>query len=382
METHLQTLARAQAELGSNVHVLCVNHQPMPDVDATWDSLVSTPTVEEWDGSVRVTRIGRMASLKRLDLCPRLFPELRQVFQSDSDIIHLHTPNPTMLLPLAVLRGRAAVIVTHHSDVVKQRFLRHLQGPFERRVYDRAATILVTSPTYAAGSPMLQRYADKVLSLPLGIDLASFVEPSREARRHAENLRNKHGEPLWLMVGRLVYYKGIQVALQALAKVPGKLLVIGSGPLGPELRRQAEGLGVAGRVIWYGHAEPDELVGAYHAATALWFPSIARSEGFGLVQVEAMASGCPVINTAIPHSGVSWVSRHEETGLTVPVNDAEALAAPAKRMLEEPGLRDRLAVGGRSRAAKEFDHMVMGRQSIGLYRQALSPVGKTAVLLG
>ena len=78
------------------------------------------------------------------------------------------------------------------------------------------------------------------------------------------------------------------------------------------------------------------------------------------MQVEAMASGCPVINTAIPHSGVPWVSRHEETGLTVPVDDPVAFAAAARRLLEEPGLRDRLAAGARARAISEFQCDAMG----------------------
>ena len=148
----------------------------------------------------------------------------------------------------------------------------------------------------------------------------------------------------------MVYYKGLDTALKALVSAPGKLLVIGDGPLEKSLREQAQRFRVADRVVWHGRASADELVGAYHAATALWFPSLARSEGFGLVQVEAMASGCPVINTAVPASGVAWVSSHEETGLTVPVGDALALAAAARRLVEEPGLRDRLrrqALSGR-----------------------------------
>src|SRR6202012_1379106 len=112
-------------------------------------------------------------------------------------------------------------------------------------------------------------------------------------------------------------YKGLSTAIDALAHVPGHLLIIGTGPLERELRARALERGVADRITWAGHVERDELLGAYRAAAALWFPSNARSEGFGLVQVEAMASGCPVINTAIPHSGVSWVWRHEESGLTI-----------------------------------------------------------------
>jgi rhamnosyl/mannosyltransferase len=147
--------------------------------------------------------------------------------------------------------------------------------------------------------------------------------------------------------------------------------VIGTGPLATELKAKAEELGVADRVIWYGHASAEELVGAYWAATALWFPSVARSEGFGLVQVEAMAAGCPVINTAIPGSGVAWVCRHEREGLTTPVNDSVAFAAAARRLLGEPGLRERLAQAGRERAAIEFDWLVMGQRSLDAYRAAI-----------
>jgi len=144
------------------------------------------------------------------------------------------------------------------------------------------------------------------------------------------------------------------------------LLVIGTGPLEAQLKRTAESLGVGARVIWHGSASPDELAGAYRAATALWFPSTARSEGFGVVQVEAMAAGCPVINTAIDGSGVPWVCRHEREGLTAPVGDAAAFAALANRMLE-PGVRERSAMAGRERAATEFDHRLMAERTLAIY---------------
>jgi rhamnosyl/mannosyltransferase len=139
-----------------------------------------------------------------------------------------------------------------------------------------------------------------------------------------------------------------------------------------ELKNKARELGVADRVVWHGHASTDELIGAYRAATALWFPSTARSEGFGLVQVEAMASGCPVVNTAISGSGVAWVCRHELEGLTAPANDPAGFAQAANRLLCEPGLRERLAAGGRQRAAAEFDWSVMGRRSLDLYESVLA----------
>ena len=362
METHLQTLARAQAELGVEVRVVCVNHEK------------ASGTVEEWDGPVRVTRVARRMSLSGLDVCPGLMSVLWGLAREAPDLLHLHTPNPTMLLPLVLWARKIPLVVTHHSDIVRQRLLRRLHDPFERLVYGRAAAVLATSPTYIEGSTVLQRYAAKVHTLPHGLDLQPFLEPTTAAQRAAVELRAKHGGPLWLCVGRLIYYKGLDTALKALASAPGKLLVIGEGPLEKSLREQAQRIGVTDRVVWYGRAGADELVGAYHAATALWFPSDARSESFGLVQVEAMACGCPVINTAIPASGVAWVSRHEETGLTVPVGDAPALAAAARRLVEEPGLRDRLGMEARERAQVEFAHKTMAERSLDLYCRALATV--------
>jgi rhamnosyl/mannosyltransferase len=266
------------------------------------------------------------------------------------------------------------LVVTYHSDVVRQKLLVHALRPAQRFVFARAARILSDSPAYASGSACLAKYAHKVGVLPLGINLRPYLNPSNAALAFARQLRAEHGSPLWLSVGRLVYYKGLPIALEALRAVAGKLLVIGVGPLETDLRKIAHEQGVADRIVWLGYRSFDEVVGAYHAATALWFPSNARSEGFGLVQVEAMASGCPVINAAIEHSGVSWVSRHEETGLTVPINDPAALALAATRILRESGLRDRLAHGARSRAIHEFDHHLMAQRSVSLYRKILGDV--------
>ncbi len=262
-------------------------------------------------------------------------------------------------------------MITHHSDIVRQRVLKYAVRPIESAIYRRAARILPTSSAYVEGSELLKRFAEKVTPLPLGIDLEPFRNPSPAAVAFARELREKHGSPLWLCVGRLIYYKGLPVALAALRDVPGKLLIIGTGPLEAELKAKAAELGVADRVVFQGHADADQLAGAYRAATAVWFPGTARSEAFGLVQVEAMASGCPVVNTAIAGSGVPWVCRNEREGLTVPVNDPAALAAAANRLLAEPALSEKLAAGGRARAAAEFDHRVMAERSLAIYREVI-----------
>ncbi len=372
IEGHTRTLAQAQADLGADVRVVVVNHAAAGGRDATFDRFTPTAHSEETDGAVQVVRVGRWANVAKLDVAPGLSAALRQLLRDPPDVWHLHAPNITMMLAILAHPRIRPLVVTHHSDIVRQKVLKHAVRPLENAVYRRAARIFSDSPGYIDGSPLLQKHPAKVEVLPLGIDREPFETPGPAAGAFAAGLRAAHGSPLWLCVGRLIYYKGLPVALEALKSVPGKLLVIGTGPLEASLRKRAADLGIADRVVFHGHATADRIAGAFRAATALWFPSTARSEGFGLVQVEAMASGCPVVNTAIPGSGVPWVCRHEREGLTVPTNDPAAFATAANRLLTEPGLRDRLAAAGRERASAEFDHRVMAGRSLAIYRGVLA----------
>jgi rhamnosyl/mannosyltransferase len=291
----------------------------------------------------------------------------------EADILHLQVPNPTMILALLAARPRAAVVVTYHSDLVRQRVRGLLFRPLERLAYRRVRAILQTSPLYADGSRFLAPYRDRLEVVPHGLDLTPYLDPTPEHQAEAARIAARYPGPLWLGCGRLVYYKGFDVAIRALTRVPGTLILVGGGPERPALEAEASRQGVADRVAFLGNLPHYlDLVPYYLAAQAFWFPSNARSEAFGLVQVEAMASGCPVLNTAIPHSGVPWVSRHEETGLTVSINDPVALADAATRLLTEPGLRDRLAAAARRRAIEEFDHRVMAERSLAVYRRVLS----------
>jgi glycosyltransferase involved in cell wall biosynthesis len=372
IETHVQTLALAQVKLGAEVSVICVN-----DIDSRGNIAIKTKTIEEFDGRLKITRMGRALSVAKFDLCPQFFKHFSKLNVGGYDVVHLHTPNPTMLVfwlsfcLVNWVRGKQQIplVITHHSDIVKQRILKYLIRPIEYIAYKQSICILTDSENYIEGSSFLQSF-DKVKSLPLGLDCTPYKYPSATAIEYAAQLRVNHGDIIWVSVGRLVYYKGLHVAIKALVSVAGKLIIVGVGALEQELKALVKELNLEDRVVWLGKVSTDELVGVYHAATALWFPSNARSEGYGLVQVEAMASGCPVINAAIPHSGVTWVSRHDREGLTVPVNDHLALAKAAQRLLDEPNLRDRLVRGSQNRL-QEFDHVTMAKRSLKLYKDSL-----------
>lgn len=362
IETHLQTLASAQAKLGLNVRVLCMNHQP-------------GETITEMDGPVQVTRFRPSLSVKKLELSRELVTALGQV---QADVLHLQVPNPTMLLAIFLARPSIPLVVTYQSDVVRQRVLGAFFRPLERFVYRRVCRILPTSPPYATGSDFLKAYENRISVVPMGLDLDRYLEPSAEIQRQAEELRRRHGQPLWLACGRLIYYKGLHTALEALPKVKGKLLIVGDGPEMAGLEEAARRLGVDDRVVFVGELPYQEIVPYYLAATAFWFPSNARSEAFGLVQVEAMASGCPVINTAIAGSGVPWVSLDGETGITIPMNDPGALAAAANHLWDNSEVRARLGRAGQARAKAEFDSQVMAERCLTIYREVLKQAASSA----
>ena len=377
MEGHVQTLARAQAALGARVEVLCINHAAA-EQGVSHEFHGRSPTREEWDGPVRVIRVGRWASVLRMDVMPELPRELVSALARGVDVVHLHTPNPTHAAGAG--GGAVAAARLHHPPQRRhppeggRRALPPLRVGALRRARGR---LIATSSAYVPGSPLLQRFREKVRELPLGIDLSPYL--------HALARGAGGRGPLALAAGLAAVADGGAARLLQGPVHRARGADASARPLWWWARgRWSRRAGRArGRLAWRGACcgratcRRSELTGAYRAATALWFPSNARSEAYGLSQIEAMASGLPVINTAIPHSGVPWVSLHEETGLTVPVDDAEALARAARRLLEEPGLAERLGQGARARAVEQFRHDVMAERSLTLYADALadSPSG-------
>lgn len=351
IESHLLTLCE---ELKRSVDL---------DVVVSNDKLFTTRDVVR---GVSVTRCGTLGTIASVALSPTMVLELSE---RRYDVIHVHLPHP--LGAASYLGSRKPpghrLIVTYHSDVVRQRHLQKLYDPVLYRLLDAAYAIVATSPNYLESSPVLARYRDKCVVIPLGIDVDAFTETER-SRARAKALREALGaRHLLLAVGRLIYYKGFDVAIRALADVPdAKLVIVGEGPLRASLTALASELGVAHRVQLVGEVDDDDILAYYHASDLYLLPSIARSEAFGIVQAEAMACGLPVINTELA-SGVPFVSRHGESGLTVPPGDPARLAAAIRRLLGDPEARRRMGAAGRQRARQEFSKEVLAERVLRLY---------------
>lgn len=287
--------------------------------------------------------------------CPVSFSYLgefrRKVMLADTVELHLPFPVADLALLLSGYKGR--VVVAWHSDVVRQKHMLTLYKPLMKWLLKRADAILVATKAHIDSSPYLPSFREKCVIVPYGIDPAEY-----EIRPHltplTSQLRNSHAKKI-LFTGRLVYYKGADVLLEAFAnvKADAELFFAGTGVLEPELQARAETLGIRDRVHFLGRRMTPELRDMFADCDLFVLPSVANSEAFGIVQLEAMVNGKPVINTALP-TGVPLVSIHGETGLTVPPQDAGALTDAMEQLLNDDALREQYGKAARERVLREF----------------------------
>jgi rhamnosyl/mannosyltransferase len=217
-------------------------------------------------------------------------------------------------------------------------------------------------------SPVLSDYVDRCRIIPYGIPIKQFsTYDSVEIAR----IRKQYGPRLIISVGRLIYYKGFMHLIDAMRNIDGHLLIVGDGHLREDLENRARANNVSHKITFLGEVHNDDTVPYYHAADVFALASIARSEAFGIVQLEAMACGKPVVNTDLD-SGVPWVSLHDKTGLTVPPNDPLALAGAINKLLDDPELRETYGRAARNRVDDEFDQDVMLERMVELYSEVLS----------
>lgn len=320
-------------------------------------------TAKEVVDGVKVTRVGKVFDLQSAPICPDL---VRKIRKSQSDIIHIHWPNPSAVLAYLASGHRGKLVLTYHSDVVRQRTLAAAFTPILRVVLKRTAAIIVSSPNYIEGSYVLPEFRERCRVIPFGVsgDHFQHFDPNSVRR-----IREHYGPRIVLGVGRMVYYKGFEHLVRAMVDVDAHLLLIGKGPLREPLSNLAADLGLSSRITFL--SEVNDIRPYYQAGDVFVLSSIMRSEAFGIVQLEAMASGKPVINTDLD-SGVTFVSPHGVSGLTVPPADSAALGQAINQLLDQPGWRAELGERARQRVADAFTVAKMVQGTFDLYHDVLS----------
>jgi len=357
IERVVQSLAEGAVARGHSVRVMCFHDKGGAD---SVETLGPNLEVRRYRPDLRVGNIA--ASIRYLRDVQR--------FARAADVVHLHEPFPTGTLAGLRLPAKCARVVTWHADVPRQGAIKLTLEAAQEQLCQRVDRIICGARGLAQGSRILTRFAENVTVVPLGLPLAAF-DPARIDPGEVAKVRARMGGPFALSVGRLVYYKGLDLLIDAAAKTGQRVAIIGEGPLGAELRAHAAASGAADRVVFVGGVTDAELPAWYRAADYFAMPSTGPAEAFGLVQVEAMATERPVINTALA-TGVPEVSLDGVTGLTIPPNDVDALAAAMQTLAADAVLRERLGVAARARALANFSVEQVAARHEAIYEDVLA----------
>lgn len=289
-------------------------------------------------------------------IAPSMITTLRKVCPS-YDIVHVHHPDPMAALALALSGYKGKVVLHWHSDIQKQKYLLRLYRPLQDWLLRRADLIVGTSPVYLDESPFLKKVQQKTVCLPIGVPP---ILPEPEA---VDKLRKQYGEKkIVFSLGRLVAYKGFTHLVEAarFLKDDYVILIGGTGALKQALSQQIKRLGLENKVVLLGRIPENELPIYFGACKVFCLPSVQKTEAFGIVQIEAMSCGKPVVATRIPQSGVPWVNKHGVSGLNVMPGNAGELARAIQDITDNESVYDKYSMAAKNRYWDIFtnEHMI------------------------
>lgn len=324
-------------------------------------------TRETLDG-VKLTRAG---SLGTYFSCPlslsfiRLFRKMAR----EADVVHIHVPFPLADAALLLSGFKGRVVVSWHSDVVKQKKLMTFYKPFMMKLLKRADCIITATKGHIDGSDYLPDFRRKCKIVPYGITPEDYLSVERSSIL-TNRLSDKKNVKVFF-TGRLVYYKGVDILLKAFTMTENcELFIAGTGEMEQELKDFAKRHNIEKKVHFLGFLPDNELKQAYANCDIFVLPSVLKSEAFGIVQLEAMVYGKPVINTKLP-SGVPYVSIHGKTGLTVPPSDAKALAKAINTLVADAKMRENFGKAAAERVMTEFNEKNVIRKLYGVLSENL-----------
>lgn len=358
VENCVFSLSRELAGLGHQVTVLCANEP-------------ESVKVELIDG-IRVGRLPYIGKIANTNITPGL---PLKIMREDFDIVHTHLPTPWSadVSAIAAAAKRRPLVLTYYNDIVGEGFAGRIASLYNRTglriLLKRAAKIIIIQPDYIRSSPHLKKFHDKIETIPVGVDLSRFRPDEAET----------DGRTLFFLsvLDRHHRYKGLDDLLSAMVavkeEVPDVRLVVGGdGGLLSMYRRMTEELGLHDEVEFLGFVPEDMVAKCYNNSDIFVLPSNSRSqEGFGMVLLEAMACGKPVICTDIV--GVAEEVEATGAGLTVEPSNPAQLASAITCLLMDRSEARRMGEAGRSLAEEKYGWRKVAERTEGVYEELVRP---------
>lgn len=291
-----------------------------------------------------------------------VYASLRKLIM-ENDVIHHHYPFPNM--ELALLRNldvlkEKKLIITWHANIKNSRWswIKRYYEPIIKKLLDLAYSVVITSPQLFEASDILIDYKDKVKVIPLSFDPKHIttIKPRKYPTDKKFNL---------LFVGKLRKYKGIEYLIHSVAQLNVTLTIVGNGEEELSLKNLADKLDISDRVLFVNNVDNSQLQEYYRLADLFVLPSINEAEAFGVVQLEAMAHGLPVINTQLD-SGVPYVSLNNLTGITVQPRNISALTEAIRNIQNTPSMYETFSENAIKRV-NDFTQKKMAESYLDLY---------------
>ena len=351
VEQVINQIARSTAMLGIHTEVLSLSSRP---VDRTIEINGHRAHRARLNFEIASTGFSMSVFLRFSQL-------LKQV-----DIVHYHYPWPFMDLVHFATRVKIPTIVTYHSDIVRQQTLLKLYRPLQRKFLTSVDKIVSTSPNYFETSPVLSRYSNKTVVVPIGLDKLTYPTPSSQL---LEKWRDQLPERFFLFVGMLRYYKGLHILLNALCDLDYPVVIVGSGPVEIELKEHAAQLKLK-NIRFLGVLSDESKVALFKLCYAVVFPSHLRSEAFGISLLEGAMYGKPMISSEIG-TGTSYINIHQETGLVIPPSDPLALSQAMSLLWNNPMMVEKMGLQAEKRYWSFFTAERMALQYADIYKELL-----------
>ena len=365
VEKVMWALTFALAERGIACDMLCAM---LPDDPVDVDHVALTEDTAEgrvisFSPENRVFCVPALAKKAKTMISPAMVRWLRR-HAAQYDIIHIHHPDPMAAVALRLSGYKGRVILHWHSDIVSQKMLLAFYWPLQSWLVRRASLIIGTTPVYLRESHALKQVQEKTACVPIGINPVFY--DSREADAFRDTMP---GKKIVFALGRLVPYKGFGTLVEAARYLEDdyEVLIGGEGPMHDELVRMIAGYGLENKVRLLGYVQNWEVPVLFGACDIYVMSSQMKTEAFGIVQIEAMSCGKPVVATSIPQSGVSWVNQDGVSGLNVPPCDPKAMAEAIRRICSDPDVYLQYAAGAMERFETYFTSRVMIDKIINIY---------------